>query len=294
MKTQKNILFREHLLFLGPASICFVLVVFLPFIMSVGYSMTDWNGVSNTIRFIGLQNFITVFSGKSDFLQSFLFTFKMTVASVVLTNLLGLAMAGILTTQIRLSNFFRAVFFLPNTMGGIVLGFIWQFIFIAGFPAIGQLLNLPFFEMQWLGTEGTAFASLLIVSVWQGVGYVMVLMVAGLVAVPHELLEAAQIDGASRLHTFFRIRLPICMPYITICLFWTISNAFKMFDLNVSLTKGGPYGSTTSLALDIYQDAFANNKYGLATAESLVFFLIIFGITSLQLFLSLRKEAQLG
>ena len=132
----------------------------------------------------------------------------------------------------------------------------------------------------------------MIVSVWQNVGYVMVIMTAALMGVPSDLIESARIDGASAVCTFFKVKLPLCMPYITVCLFWTISNAFKMFELNYSLTKGGPYGSTNSMALYIYNDAFANNKYGLATAESLVFFVIIMLITGIQMYFTGKKERE--
>ena len=160
-------------------------------------------------------------------------------------------------------------------------------------PAIGKLLHFGPLMTPWLGTEMTAYAAIVIVSVWQGMGYVMVIMIAALTGISSELVEAAKIDGANAFQIFFKIKLPLCMPYITLCLFWTISQAFKMFDLNYSLTKGGPYGSTVSLALNIYNDAFANNKYGLATAESFVFFVIILVITSVQMYFSRKKEEEL-
>ena len=247
----------EHLLFLGPASIVFLIVIIIPFIISVGYSFTDWNGVSSDISFIGIKNFIDIFTGKSNFLGAFKFTFIIAICNV------------------------------------ICLGFVWQFIFINGVPAIGKLLNFGPLMTPWLGTEMTAYAAIVIVSVWQGMGYVMVIMIAALTGISSELVEAAKIDGANAFQIFFKIKLPLCMPYITLCLFWTISQAFKMFDLNYSLTKGGPYGSTVSLALNIYNDAFANNKYGLATAESFVFFVIILVITSVQMYFSRKKEEEL-
>ena len=166
-------------------------------------------------------------------------------------------------------------------------------LFINGLPAIGKLLHFGPLMTPWLGTEMTAYAAIVIVSVWQGMGYVMVIMIAALTGISSELVEAAKIDGANAFQIFFKIKLPLCMPYITLCLFWTISQAFKMFDLNYSLTKGGPYGSTVSLALNIYNDAFANNKYGLATAESFVFFVIILVITSVQMYFSRKKEEEL-
>ena len=283
----------EHILFLGPASIIFLIVIIIPFIISIRYSLTSWNGVSSEINFVGFKNFIDIFTGKSSFLDAFKFTSIIAFFNVICMNIAGIAMAALLTTKIPFQNAFRVIFYLPNIIGGLILGFVWQFIFINGVPAIGKLLHFEPLMTPWLGTELTAYAAIVIVSVWQGMGYVMVIIIAALTGISSELIEAAKIDGASAFQVFFKVKLPLCMPYITLCLFWTISQAFKMFDLNYSLTKGGPYGSTVSLALNIYNDAFANNKYGLATAESLVFFVIILMITSVQMYFSRKKEREL-
>ena len=283
----------EHILFLGPASIIFLIVIIIPFIISIRYSLTSWNGVSSEINFVGFKNFIDIFTGKSSFLDAFKFTSIIAFFNVICMNIAGIAMAALLTTKIPFQNAFRVIFYLPNIIGGLILGFVWQFIFINGVPAIGKLLHFEPLMTPWLGTELTAYAAIVIVSVWQGMGYVMVIIIAALTGISSELIEAAKIDGANAFQIFFKIKLPLCTPYITLCLFWTISQAFKMFDLNYSLTKGGPYGSTVSLALNIYNDAFANNKYGLATAESLVFFVIILMITSVQMYFSRKKEREL-
>ncbi len=293
MKKKERILLWKHMVFLGPGSIVFFIAVVAPFIISVIYSFTSWNGVANDIKFIGLKNFKAILNGKSDFLESAFFTLKVAVISVILTNIIGTLIAAALTSAIKFKNTLRVAFYLPNTIGGLILGFVWQFIFVNGFPAIGEKLHLAVLQQQWLGTEITAFIAIIIVSIWQNVGYVMVIMTAALSGVPYELVEAAHMDGAGALKTFFKVRLPLCMPYITVCLFWTIANALKMFELNYSLTKGGPYGSTNSMGLTIYNDAFSNNKYGLATAESLVFFLMVLAVTSVQMFLTRRKENDL-
>ncbi|MBU9744391.1 carbohydrate ABC transporter permease [Diplocloster agilis] len=287
---KKRVGIGAHLLFLGPASAVFIIAIVAPFVISIIYSFTDWNGVSNEISFIGFKNFAAILNGKSTFLESFWFTFSITFVNVILVVVTGTAAAVVLTARVPLRNMFRLALYLPNTIGGMVLGFVWQFIFVAGMPAIGEKLHMTFMQVPWLGQEETAFWALVIVFVWQNLGYVMVIMTAGFTSLSSDLLESAQIDGANGWKTFFHIKLPLVMPFITICLFWTISCAFKMFELNFSLTKGGPYGSTTSLALNIYYDAFSNNKYGLATAQSLVFFLIIVVITSVQMYLTRRKE----
>jgi len=200
-------------------------------------------------------------------------------------------LAVALTTQLAGSSWFRAIFFLPNTMGGVILGFIWRFIFVVGFAYIGKVTSLWLFQLSWLATFKTAFMGIVIVSVWQSVGYVMVIMIAGLVGVPQDLVESATLDGANAWHNLIYVRLPLCMPYITICLFWTLSCSLKLFDLIVALTAGGPYGSTTTMALNIYRDAFVNNKFGLATAEALVFSIIILFVTGSQLYWSKKMEA---
>ena len=283
----------EHILFLGPATIVFLVVVLIPFAISIRYSFTNWNGISIRADFVGLKNYIEIFSGKNTFLSSFRFTFIVALCNVAIMNVFGIVMAALLTTKIPFRNAFRVVFYLPNVIGGLILGFVWQFIFINGIPALGTALHIDALAVAWLGSETTATMAIIIVSVWQGMGYIMVIMIAALTGVSNDLVEAAKIDGANAIQTFFKVKLPLCMPYITLCLFWTISQAFKMFDLNYSLTKGGPYGSTTSMALNIYNDAFANNKYGLATAESVVFFIIIMLITSVQMYFSRKKEAEL-
>lgn len=283
----------EHLLFLGPSTVIFIIVIIIPFLICIRYSLTDWNGISATANFVGLKNYISIFTGKSAFLGAFKFTFIIAFCNVILMNICGIAMAAFLTSKIPFQSGFRVLFYLPNVIGGLILGFVWQFIFINGIPAIGNALNIEALMTPWLGTELTAYMAIVIVSIWQGMGYVMVVIIAALTGISDDMVEAGRIDGASAFQIFFKIKLPLCMPYITLCLFWTISQAFKMFDLNYSLTKGGPYGSTVSMALNIYNDAFLNSKYGLATAESLVFFAIVLIVTSIQMYFSRKKEEEL-
>lgn len=281
-----------QLVFVGPATVFFTAIVLIPFVLGMYYSFTDWNGVTGKVNWVGLDNFRHIFTKDSPFWLAFWFTARFSVCSVLMTNLLGFFLAYLLTRPLKTRNVLRTVFFLPNVIGGLLLGFIWQFIFIKGFASIGDATGLGLFNLPWLGDAKTAFWGILIVSVWQGAGYLMVIYISALVNIPTELLEAARIDGASTWDTLRTIILPLVMPAVTVCLFLAISWAFKMFDLNMSLTKGGPFRSTESVALNIYAEAFQNNRYGIGTAKALLFFITVAVITSLQVYLTKRKEVE--
>ncbi|TNJ66677.1 sugar ABC transporter permease [Paenibacillus hemerocallicola] len=278
--------------FVGPAALAFALIVLVPFVMSIYYSFTEWNGVSSDVKWIGIANYKTILTDDKAFLQSFWFTARFTLASVVLTNLLGFLLAMLLTQALKTRNFLRTIFFMPNVIGGLLLGFIWQFIFVKGFATIGEMTGIGFFNLPWLGDETTAFWGLVIVSVWQGAGYLMIIYIAALSNVPKDVIEAARIDGATRLQMLRQITVPLIMPAVTVCLFLAISWAFKMFDLNMSLTKGGPFGSTESIALNIYQDAFRNNMLGLGSAKSVVFFAAVALVTLAQVSFTKKREVE--
>ena len=202
-------------------------------------------------------------------------------------------MALLLTQALKTRNILRTIFFMPNVIGGLLLGFIWSFIFVKGFATIGELTGLAFFNLPWLGDAPTAFWGIVIVTVWKGAGYVMVIYIAGLTNVPKDMIEAARIDGATRLQMLSKITLPLIMPAITVCLFLTISWGFKVFDLIVSLTKGGPFNSTESVSLNIYQEAFRNNRYSdLGSAKAVIFFLIVALITVIQVTITKKREVE--
>lgn len=281
-----------QLVFVGPAFFFFFVVVLVPFFMSLYYSLTDWNGVTRHVEWAGLDNFRFILTEDGDFGRSFWFTTRYTLAAVVLSNLVGFALALLLTLPFKTRNGLRTVFFLPNVIAGLLLGFIWQFIFVKGFAAIGQWTGIGFFNLPWLGTAKTAFWGMVIVSVWQMAGYLMVIYIAAIMNVPRDLMEAAKIDGAGRFHVLKNIIVPLVMPAFTVCLFLAISWSFKVFDLNLSLTKGGPFGSTESVALNIYKEAFQNNRYGLGTAKALIFFIVVALVTSLQVYFTKRKEVE--
>lgn len=281
----------QQIIFLGPCLVFFVTIVLVPFALGFYFSFTDWNGLDlDKAVWTGADNWRKIFMNDDKFWESLIFTLKFTVISVCISNILALCLALILTSSIKTRKILRTVFFMPNVIGGILLGYIWQFIFTKGFGTIGELTGLSFFQLPWLGTPSTGFWGLIIVFVWQTAGYMMVIYIAALSGTPKDLIEAAQMDGARPYQILGKIYIPLIMPAITICLFLTTSNAFKMFDLNLSLTKGGPGTSTQSLAYNIYAEALINNRYGLGTAKALLFFLAVSAITLAQVWVTKRKE----
>ncbi|MED3851226.1 sugar ABC transporter permease [Priestia megaterium] len=279
-------------LFVGPALLAFCVIVLIPFFTGIYYSFTDWNGVNGTINWVGLDNFKYLFTQDKQFQQSFWITTKYTVVAIILTNVVGFVLAILVTQMLKTRNILRAVFFMPNLIGGLLLGFVWQFIFVKGFASIGQITGISLFELPWLGDAKTAFWGIVIVSVWQGAGYIMLIYTAALQNVPQELIEAAKIDGASRWQILRHITIPMVAPAVTVCLFLTISWSFKVFDVNLSLTNGGPFKSTEMLALNIYTEAFVNNRYGLGEAKALIFFIVVAAITIIQVTYTKKKEVE--
>ncbi|WP_373558148.1 carbohydrate ABC transporter permease [Bacillus sp. 7884-1] len=279
-------------LFVGPVLLAFTLIVLIPFFTGIYYAFTDWNGITGTVKWVGLDNFKYLFSEDKQFQQSFMLTTKYTVVSIILTNVIGFGLALLVAQRLKTRNLLRTVFFMPNLIGGLILGFIWQFIFVKGFASIGELTGIPFFELAWLGDANTAFWGIVIVSLWQGAGYIMIIYIAALQNVPQELIEAARIDGANRFQILRHITMPLVAPAVTICLFLTTASSFKVFDANLSLTNGGPFKSTEMLALNIYTEAFVNNRYGIGEAKALIFFIVVAAITVLQVTISKKREVE--
>lgn len=281
--------FSEQITFIGPALLFFTAMVIIPFISGIWYSMTDWNGISSKMSFVGLKNYITLISD-TYFMKALWFTLLFTAAVIVLANLLAFVLALLLTSAMKLRNVFRAVFFLPNVISGLILGFIWQFIFVKVFAAIGDATHIGFFQLPWLGTTQTGFWAMVIVQLWQMAGYLMVIYIAGLTNVPVELIESSKIDGANFLQVLRYIKIPMVMPSITIAFFLTTSTAFKVFDLNYSLTNGN--FDTRGLAYDIYSTAFTSSSYGAGSAKAFIFFILVAAVTIVQTVYTKRKEIE--
>lgn len=280
-------------LFLAPALISFCIVVLVPMLIGFFYAFTNWNGVPTTTpTFVGFNNFIQIFTNDEIFWRAFRFTTIFAVVVVFAVNIVGFALALLVTQKFKGSTLLRGIFFMPNLIGGILLGFTWQFIFTQVFSAIGNMFNLDFFK-GWLSDPTTSFWGLVILTVWQLSGYMMIIYIAQLQQIPDTIKEAAKIDGANSWRTLTRITMPLMMPAFTIGLFLSISNAFKMFDQNLALTRGDPYRSTEMIALNIYNTAYAQQLGGVAQAKAIIFLIIVAAISITQLAITKRKEVEM-
>ena len=282
---------KDFCMFALPGMFCFFAVVIVPFLYGVYLTLTDWNGVSKVKNFIGLENFAGVMKD-AQFWSSLVLTFKYVIAVVVLVNVLAFAIAYLLTRGIKGQNFFRAGFFTPNLIGGIVLGYIWQFVFSRVFVNIGESTGWSFFEVSWLSEPNKAFLALVVVSVWKLSGYMILIYVAGFMGLSEDVMEAASIDGASGWVKLKNIIMPLMMSSITICLFLTLSRAFMVYDVNLSLTAGAPYGTTEMAAMHVYEKAFTSRQFGVGQAEAFILFVIVACISGLQVYFTKKREVE--
>ncbi|GGK34330.1 ABC transporter permease [Caldalkalibacillus thermarum] len=259
----------------------FTAVVLIPFLLGVVMTFTDWDGISTSITFKGLENYRIAFSD-SHFVDSLLLTFKYVLYTLVLTNVIAFGLALLVTSGIRGQNFFRMGFFTPNLIGGIILGFIWQFIFSRVIVYLGEALNWQIFSSSWLADPDKAFWTLVIVGVWQSSGYMMLIYIAGLMGIPKSLLEAAKIDGASKWQQLIRIKIPLMITAFTISVFLTLQRSFVVYEVNLSLTNGGPFRSTELLAMHVYNEAFLYQNFGPGQAKAFILFLVVAAIALIQ------------
>ncbi len=270
-------------MFAGVATILFFGVVILPFIYGLYLTLTSWDGVSLTKPFVGFQNYVTAFSDVT-FWQALGRTLIYSAISVILINVVSFFLAYMVTRGMKAQNFFRAAFFIPNLIGGIVLGYVWQFMFNRAFPAIFKGTT------TLLGTTNGAMAALIIVSVWQYAGYMMLIYVAGFMSVSKALMEAAQIDGCTPFQSTWYVTVPLMRSSFVQCLFLSITRCFMVYDVNLSLTNGEPYGSSVMAAMHVYNQAFTYKNYGTGQAQALILFLVcaIVGVT--QVYIGKRGE----
>ncbi len=281
---KRKSLVRFAPLFLFPTVAAFIIGFLWPFIFGIYLSFFRFK----TLRFrewAGLSNYASALSDPS-FLHSFLFTALFTVLSVLFINLIAFFIALALTRGIKGSYIFRTVFFLPNLIGGIVLGYIWKIILDG--------LIMKFFNSSLVLETRYGFWGLIILLCWQQVGYMMIIYIASLQNVPNELIEAARIDGADGKQILRHITLPSVMPSITICTFLTLTNSFKLFDQNLALTAGHPFRETEMLALNIYNSFYSSvTNMGVGQAKAVIFFVLVAAIALTQLYLTRRKESEL-
>lgn len=302
-KSDSNLVFW---LFLAPVLFAFVVVIVVPFILGVFYSFTNWTSsarANNALRFIGLANYVNSLKDPA-FAYSFLITVIYTVLNMLAINIVAFGLALLVTTPIKLRNVYRAGFFIPNLIGGLILGYVWQFIFNNALPSLGASLGFP----SWadpanliLASNYKAIGAIIAAGSWQYAGYIMVIYVAAIENVPQELHEAAQIDGATPLRRLFVITIPMAAQAFTITLFLTLVQSFKQFDVNVSLTAGGPstmfmgkpiFG-TELLALNIYDTAFLSNNLAMGQARAVIFFVVLAVVALVQVSMNKKREIEL-
>ena len=288
----KNPLRRWAWLFLGLVTAAFVIGFVWPFIQGIYLSFCKFKLIRNA-QFIGFGNYVTAFKDAS-FMHSFWYTALFAIVSLLFINILGFAAAYALTQGIKGSNLFRTVFFMPNLIGGIVLGYIWSMIFDGILGRYGTSILL---ETKY------GFWGLIILMCWQQIGYMMIIYIAGLQAVPEDMIEAAKIDGANKWQTLFKVTIPNVMPSITICTFLSLTNGFKLFDQNLALTGGQPFiiqpdGSTIKttemMALNIFNTFYNSNSAskGVAQAKAVLFFILVAGLVLAQLAYTRKREVQ--
>ena len=268
----------------------FIMIVAVPFFLGLYMTFTNM-GTVISFEFIGLDNYIRAFSSDR-FWSSFGITFRYVIFTVIFANAFGLLLALLVTSGIKGQNAFRVAFFTPNLIGGIILGYIWQYLFRQMLPVIGQNLGIGFLSTSWLADPTRAFWTLVIVGVWQLSGYMMVIYIAGLMSIDKSQIEAASLDGAGYFRTLFFIRVPLMVPAFTICLFLTLRNSFMIYDLNLALTEGGPFLQTEMITLAIFNEAFTNRNFGVAQVQTLILFVVIAVVTLAQVGLLKRKEVE--
>lgn len=279
-----------NFIFVFPLLFTFVVTVIIPLCLGVFYSFTDWNGIKMT-GFVGFTNYKAMFNEPS-FLWSLIITILFVVLNMVLVNVVAFMLALLCTSKVKGLSFFRASYFLPNLIGGIVLGYVWKFVFNRAFVALGNSLSIGALSTSWLATTNGAMACLIIVSVWQYAGYMMLIYVAGFMSVSKSLMEAAQIDGCTKTQATLNVTIPLMRSSFVQCLFLTITRCFMVYDVNLSLTKGEPFNSSVMAAMHVYNQAFSYKNYGVGQAEALVLFIVcaIVGIT--QVYIGKKGEVE--
>jgi len=279
-------------LFCLPALLLYSTFVLFPAVDGFRLSLTNWNGLNPTSEYVGFSNYRELLEDKM-FLQSLLFTTRYVVYMVVLQNGIALFLAIIIESLRKGKRVLRTIFFFPNMISMIIGGFIWMFIFTRVFPQIAEFTGIMLFNESWIGNPEYSFYSILILSLWGSVGYLMIIYIAALQSIPQSLVEAAEIDGANRFQVIWHVVRPLIMNSITIGIFIALSSSFKVFDQVFALTGGGPGTATQVVSINIFMEAFhMRSRYGYASAKAVVLFVLILTITGIQLIVMKRKEVE--
>jgi len=286
-------------LFLVPVVFTFVMIIIIPFSLGIYYSLTDWNGVSPIINFVGLKNFSKL-SSAPDLIHSFMITIGYTVINVILVNVVSFILSLIVTSKVKFRNFYRAGFFVPYLIGGIVLGYIWQFILNNILVSLGTAYSIEFLRVSFLSKPESVIWAMSAVNTWQFAGYIMLIYVAAIQSIPKSLMEAASVDGAGFVRNVFHILIPMMANAFTISLFLTLTYSFKQFDMNLTLTNGGPatrfmelpVKASQLLAMNIFDTATAN-KMAEAQAKAVVLFVVLVVVALIQVSINKKKEVEM-
>ena len=286
-------------LFLLPTLIAFIMVIIIPFILGIYYSFTDWQGTGAVSQMVGFENYKGIFQ-EAGFLHSFLVTLLFTVLNIITVNVVAFVISLLVTSEIRGRNIYRAGFFVPNLIGGIVLGLVWQFIFSNILPSIGVSLGWEGLSKSLISNKDTVMFTMVTVNTWQYAGYIMLIYVAAIQGISKSVMEAAEVDGARYWTRVTRIQIPLMANAFTISLFLTLTNSFKMYDVNVALTNGGPVSmfmnkpvqASELLALNIYQTAFKYNNMAQGQAKAVIFFVVLTIFSIIQVSYNKSKEIE--
>lgn len=288
-----------NILFVAPCVLTFLMVIVIPFFFGLYYSLTNWNGVSDDVMFVGLKNFSNLMASP-DFVYSFLITITYTLINIVFINVVSFVLSLVVTSKIKRRNFYRSGFFVPYLIGGIVLGYIWQFILNNILVEIGTTYAIQFFQTSFLSLPHTVIWTMAVVNTWQYAGYIMLIFVAAIQSIPSSLMEAANVDGASYFSRVIHILMPMMANAFTISIFLTLTTSFKQFDMNLTLTNGGPatrfmdtpIKASQLLAMNIFNTATAN-RMAEAQAKAVVLFLALLVVSLIQVTVNKRKEVEM-
>ena len=290
----KNVLteIKGSAIFLGPTMLLFTLLFLIPLVSEIFYSFTNWNGIDPTFKFIGLKNYLRTVKDAT-YWTSFWFTIKFSIFVVVISNLIGFFWAYVLSGDIPYKNFWRALIYAPRIIGGVVLGFLWRFIFQNVCVQFGNWTGIKWFAQQWFTTPESSFWALVIVMTWSLSGYLMIIYNSGLAAISKDYYEAATVDGASKLTILKSITLPLLKGTTTRCLFIAINWAMLLYDTNISLTNGNPYRTSEGVMMNIYATAFRSNQIAFGAAKSILFIIVLLAVSFGQMKLTSRNEVTL-